>query len=101
MGPFHQVVDYLQRNAHAGPVVASIEFGYALGFEPGTFYDDVSLGAWSGIEPAIVVIEDRYREWLPNPRPGLPRAVHDAARKLKTRCAPELDNVYYTVYRCR
>jgi len=101
MRPFHEAVQYLQAQGPDRPVVASIEFGYALGFTPGAFYDDVSLGAWSRINPGYVVLEDRYREWLPEPRGKVPDEVHAAARKLASSCAPAFDNTYYTIYRCR
>ena len=101
MGPFHEAVNYLQAQGAGQPIVASIEFGYVLGFAPGAFYDDVSLGAWSGINPSYVVLEDRYREWLPEPRGKVPDEVHAAARKLASSCAPTFDNTYYTIYRCQ
>ena len=101
MRPFHEAVQYLQANAEGRPIVASIEFGYVLGFTPGTFYDDVSLGAWSRIDPGYVVLEDRYREWLPEPRGKVPDEVHAAARKLTSSCVSAFDNTYYTIYRCQ
>jgi 4-amino-4-deoxy-L-arabinose transferase-like glycosyltransferase len=101
MRPFHEAVQYLQAQGQARPIVASIEFGYVFGFAPGAFYDDVSLGAWSRINPGYVVLEDRYREWLPEPRGKVPDEVRAAARKLATSCAPAFDNTYYTIYRCQ
>jgi len=100
MRPFHEAVQYLQAQGRDRPIVASIEFGYVLGFTPGAFYDDVSLGAWSRIRPGYVVLEDRYREWLPEPRGKVPEEVRAAARKLRTSCATTFDNTYYTIYRC-
>ncbi len=101
MRPFHEAVQYLQAQGRDRPIVASIEFGYVLGFTPGAFYDDVSLGAWSRIQPGYVVLEDRYREWLPSPRGKVPEEVRAAGRKLTSRCAPTFANTYYTIYRCQ
>jgi len=101
MQPFHAAVQYLQAQGRERPIVASIEFGYMLGFTPGAFYDDVSLGAWSQIQPGYVVLEDRYRDWLPEPRGKVPDEVRAAGRKLTSECAPTFDNTYYTIYRCQ
>lgn len=101
MRPFHEAVNFLEAQGRERPIVASIEFGYALGFTPGTFYDDVSLGKWSGIDPAFVVLEDRYRDWLPQPKGAVPDAVHEAARRFANDCAPAFDNTWYTIYRCK
>jgi 4-amino-4-deoxy-L-arabinose transferase-like glycosyltransferase len=101
MRPFREAVQFLQAQGRGRPIVASIEFGYALGFEPGAFYDDVSLGGWSQINPGYVVLEDRYRDWLPAPRGNVPDEVHAAGRWLVSSCAPAFDNTYYTIYRCQ
>lgn len=100
MDPFQEVVSYLRDATPGQPFTASIEFGYAFGFLSNAYVDDVSLGAWSGLPTRYVVVDERYRAYLPEPRvPVLPE-VMEAGRRLRESCTPVLDATFYTVYQC-
>jgi 4-amino-4-deoxy-L-arabinose transferase-like glycosyltransferase len=101
MRSFYQVADYLRSHAAGPPAIASIEFGYALGFAPDAFIDDVSLGSWSHIKPDYVVLDERYREYLPDPGPDPSPEMAAAGELLRTRCTPVFEPAFYTVYRCQ
>ena len=98
MNAFQDVVSYMRSATPGQPFTASIEFGYAFGFLSNASVDDVSLGTWSGTPTRYVVIDERYRAYLPEPRvPVLPEVV-EAGQRLRESCAPVLDAIFYTVY---
>ena len=100
MDSFEEVVSYMRTATPGQPFTASIEFGYAFGFLSNAYVDDVSLGAWSGTQTRYVVIDERYRAYLPEPSvPVLPEVV-EAGQRLRESCAPVLDATFYTVYQC-
>ena len=100
MQPFDEVVSYLRSTSASQPFTASIEFGYAFGFLSRAYVDDVSLGLWSGTPTRYVVVDERYRAYLPEPRVPVRPDVLAAGRRLRERCAAVLDVTFYTVYQC-
>jgi hypothetical protein len=100
MAPFEQVVDYLRSVTPHEPITASIEFGYAFGFLSDAYVDDVSLGAWSGSPTRYVVVDERYRAYLPSPSVPVQAEVAEAGRRMLDRCQVAFDSRFYVVYRC-
>jgi hypothetical protein len=100
MASFDEVVRYMRTATPGEPFTASIEFGYAFGFLSNAYVDDVSLGVWSGTPTRYVVVDERYRAYLPEPRVPVQPEVLEAGRRLRESCAPVLDATFYTVYQC-
>jgi hypothetical protein len=80
---------------------ASTEFGYALGFIPGRYTDDETLGIDSGIRPALVVADPRYYQELVLADKNSKPVLLNSQRFLATNCTLEYDQDRYQIYRCK
>ncbi|MCC6316297.1 MAG: hypothetical protein IT361_01305 [Gemmatimonadaceae bacterium] len=100
MQQYWQVVEHLRTRSALGPIAASVEFGFALGFGPGALVDDISLGTWSRIGPRTVVVGLRYDEYMPIPKVPISQDVHEAAAWLRSDCVIGMRNSDYRVYHC-
>jgi hypothetical protein len=102
MRGFHSAVAYLQNHGAVNDrTFASMEFGYALGFTPGRYTDDESLGADSGIRPAIVVAGPRYYDEIVLADANSPPMLQNSRHFLTTNCALDYDQDRYRIYRCK
>jgi hypothetical protein len=101
MRAYHETAAFLrERGAPNSSVFASIEFGYAFGFEEGRYTDDASLGLWSGLRPNYVVIDARWRDDVEAPPPRAHPWSFRSSEKLKRYCDVVFDRQYYRVYQC-
>ncbi len=77
------MADYLSRNSGSGDrIIAGGEFGYVFGFN-GPVRDDVRLGYYSGLQPALIVTNGWYRDWFARAAGGDPKLYSYLQRRLR------------------
>jgi hypothetical protein len=96
---YSPLIAFLKTQPHDATIMGSSEIGFGYGFLP-NLIDDIRLGYHSGVRPALVVIDDRYRTSLAAFQKSEPSVYRYEERYLSGQCRQAFMSGPYVVYAC-
>jgi len=94
-------VEFLRPHAASGQqIMGSAELGFALGFTA-NLVDDYRLGYYSGKRPALIVVDDRYRQQFDAAKVKRIDVYRHVTGLLSREYSVAFDRAGYTVYESR
>lgn len=97
---YSPMIAFLEKQPRDATIMGSSEIGFGYGFRS-NLIDDIRLGYHSGVHPALVVMDDRYRTALAAFEKSEPAVYRYAEGYLHDQCRQTFTSGPYIVYACR